>query len=211
LGPKPSSLPPTRLGACLLNLVSSIGLKTLCFTLAIQPSEANLTDIALEPSPQICFTSVDRIGTNLYRMCLLTCSNQWLIGTQEVAKLFLRAAPDQVSRFVTLTISNITATTTNGFPTRAFGDIQAGRIIIVGSQPLLEPGPAPTNGQSTLILYGRKNTDYSIEKSKSLGFEMPVQWEAQWWGRLDNTNATIVPVPTTSPSDKVFFRAVGPE
>lgn len=227
-----------------LNLVSSIGLKRLCMTLNMKPLaagtnmvlEPGLTILSLEPtnSQVICTTNVEPLSASQFRLCLATCGDQWLFGTQQVARLLFAAAPDQVSHFVTLTMDDISATTTNNFPAPAFGEVQAGQVVIISTQPLLEAFHATANQPAQVILYGQTNFNYSIEWTPSL---LPADWQTNWSGRqvvsnssgvsiltnwnwsgwlvVTNTNGVSmltnwisVPVPTTSASNSIFFRAV---
>ncbi len=76
--------------------------------------------------------------------------------------------------------------------------LNAGKVVILGAQPLLES--RINGGQRQLVIYGKVGTNYTIQSKTSLA---PT---ATWASRstLTMTNNIRV-VPATSPTDPLIF------
>jgi hypothetical protein len=143
-----------------VNLISSVPLTNLAMTVNADPSR--LTNLWVEPVvPEICQQSIAFLTNDLYWLSLTTCSNQFLIGTQQVAWLHFTAISNQSSAFVRLQLDDIVGYQPDGTPVQNFAP-QAGRLVIVGEEPLLE-AVVNTNLQPAVILYGKPASDYVIE------------------------------------------------
>ena len=97
----------------------------------------------------------------------MTCSNQFLIGTQQVAWLHFTTGSNQSSAFVNLLLDNTLGFKPDGTEVRNFAP-PAGRLVIIGEEPLLEAG-FDTNRQPSLILYGQPGPGYVIETATDFG------------------------------------------
>ena len=142
-----------------VNLISSVPLTSLA--MPVETQARRLTNFSAEPIvAEICAATLTPgashpvgEGEEIYALNLTTCPNQFLIGTQQVAWLHFTAFSNQSSAFVSLVLDNITGQQLDGTEVRNFAP-QAGRVVIVGDQPLLEAVGAG-NGLVQLILYSR--------------------------------------------------------
>lgn len=139
-----------------------------------------------------------------YEVTLTTCSNQFLIGTQQVAWLHFTAISNQSSAFVPLILDNTVGQQPDGTEVRNFAP-QAGRVVVVGEEPLLE-STRTTNGLVQLILYSKTGVTNRVQSTPSL--PVPGAWTT--WEHVVPSNIlqnlTLLP-----PTNRVMiFRAVRP-
>ena len=73
----------------------------------------------------------------MFALSLTTCSNQFLIGTQQLAWLHFTAVTNKPSAFVNLNLDNAEGRQADGSVVRNFAP-QSGRLVIVGEEPLLD-------------------------------------------------------------------------
>ena len=202
-----------------VNLIASVPLTNLSMT--VETATNRLINFSLEPIvPEICANSLVFIGTNApphpdplpldggdggengrYLLTLATCPDQFLIGTQHVAWLNFTAATGQSSAFVSLKLDNGVGRQPDGTEVRNFAP-QAGRVVVVGEEPLLEAILA-SNRQPALILYGRPGPDYVIEGKPRWDTSLP--WQVAWEGTQTNLFLQIQPIGGTN--RMMFFRA----
>lgn len=116
---------------------------------------------------------------DLYNLSLGTCSNQFLIGTQQVAWLHFSTVSNQTSAFVYLNLDNTVGQQPDGTEVRNFA-AQSGRLVIIGEQPLLEAIPG-ANGQHEVILYGKPGGTYTIHSTPVLEPAAPKVPPEPWW------------------------------
>ena len=140
-------------------------------------------------------------GGGRYLLMFTTCSNRFLIGTQQVAWLNFTAATGQSSAFVSLKLDNGVGLQPDGSEVRNFAP-QAGRTVVVGHEPLLE-AVLTSNRQPALILYGQTGPDYVIEGKPRLDVALP--WQVVWEGTQTNLFQQIQPIGGTN--RMMFFRA----
>jgi hypothetical protein len=115
--------------------------------------------------------------------------------------LHFTAISNQSSAFVPLLIDNTVGRQPDGSEVRNFAP-QAGRVVVVGGEPLLEAILA-SNRQPALILYGLPGPDYVIEGKPRLDTALP--WPAVWEGAQSNLFQQIQPIGGTN--RMMFFRA----
>jgi hypothetical protein len=93
------------------------------------------------------------------------CTNQSLMGTQQLAWLHFTAVCNQTSVFVDLQIPDTVGTQPDGTLARNFA-AQFGRVVVVGNEPLLESF-VPTNDQPVGALYAQPGTTNLLEASSN--------------------------------------------
>ena len=185
-----------------INLISRTAMTNLEMTLVTTPSE-RLTNFIIEPIvPEICSTNVVPLSNALYRLSIGTCSNQWLIGTQQVAWLHFSAVSNQSSAFVNMELTDLAGREPDGTPVANFAP-QAGRVVVVGQEPLLEAFIA-TNQECALLLYSLPGTTNMLSMSGDLTIPA-VLWSVHSQVTMTNLYQLIQPVFTNS--DRLFFRA----
>jgi hypothetical protein len=158
-----------------VHLISSVALTN--FSMSVEAPLDRLTNLWLEPIvPEICSATLEPPAAegDRYWLDLATCPSQWLIGTQQVAWLHFTTVPDQSSAFVTLALDNIVGQSADGTAVRNFAS-QAGRIVVVGEEPLLEAF-LPEDGEPALYVYARPGETVVVETTTNI--EAPV-WEAR--------------------------------
>jgi hypothetical protein len=184
-----------------VHLISSVPLTRLEMTLHA-PAD-RMTDFALEPVlSALCITGVEPLSDGLWQLTFVTCTNQWLIGTQQVAWLHFRTLPEQTSAFVALALDDTVGKQADGTEVRNFA-AQEGRVVVVGAEPLLE-AVIDAERQPGLVLYGPPGADYVIEVREQLGGSAP--WQPTKTIRL--TDLYLQFRPSTAPSQTWFFRAL---
>jgi RHS repeat-associated protein len=143
-----------------VNLISSVPLTNLAMTVNADPSR--LTNLWVEPVvAEICQQSITFLTNDFYWLSLATCSNQFLIGTQQVAWLHFTTISNQSSAFVRLQLDNIVGYQPDGTAVQNFAP-QSGRLVIIGEEPLLE-AMLNTNRHPAMILYGKPASGYAIQ------------------------------------------------
>ncbi len=185
-------------GGVPIQLSSAVDLTSLRFTLEL--ATARLTNLALKPvAPEIALASLRPTGPDRFRVELICGPGQVLQGNQTVAQLAFDADASGDSAIVPLLVSEIEGGRASGAPlTKATA--RAGRVILIGHQPLLETvlDPAPV-----LILYARPGTTLGIEYQTRLSSAGP--WTQLTRVRQENTFQKITPLTTGQPD--VFYRA----
>lgn len=165
-----------------VNLISTVPLTNLALT--VEAAAGRLTNLWIEPLvSQVCTSAISPAvsntapGSDIFDLSLTTCSNQFLIGTQQVAWLYFTAVSNRPSAFVTLTLGNITGWQADGTEVRNFAP-QSGLLVIIGGEPLLECLLA-TNSLPHLILYGRPGWNCEVQSRTALESATPWQFHLQ--------------------------------
>jgi hypothetical protein len=127
-----------------------------------------------------------------YEVKLATCPSQFLIGTQQVAWLHFTAISNQSSEFVPLLLDNTVGRQPDGSEVRNFAP-QAGRVVVVGAEPLLE-AVLSTNREAQLILYAPPGTTVRLETMTSLSSSIP--WTFWHDVTLTGLSTNLTPVPS---------------
>lgn len=116
-------------------------------------------------SPSSFGASVTPVAANAIRIELSAVAGQTLQGNRQVAMLHCVSRSDQPSAFVTVLPRSVQGRNFNGAPV---GNVaaQAGRIVLVGEEPLLEAFWS-ARGERSLMLYGKPWASYAIETATS--------------------------------------------
>jgi hypothetical protein len=183
-------------------LISSVPLTNLQMTLISPPGR--LVSFSIQPIvPQICATSITPLTNSLQQFNLMACASQWLIGTQQVAWLNFTAATNQSSAFAGLSFTNLAGYMPDGTPVANFAP-QSGRAVVVGEEPLLECVRG-SNGQPSLVLYGKPASGYAIQTSTNF---VAGQWATALTNLTVGTNLFLQVATPTSSSPVNFYRAL---
>lgn len=138
-----------------------------------------------------------------YALTFATCSNQWLIGTQQVAWLYVTAITNQHSAFVPVALFDLLGVQPGGVVvSNLFA--QAGRVVVVGEEPLLEASRT-TNGLVQADLYAPPGATVRVEWASQLPTG-PGGWNLLTQTNLTTLSTLLSPVPANTPMR--FFRAV---
>ncbi|HEY2953441.1 MAG TPA: Ig-like domain-containing protein [Verrucomicrobiae bacterium] len=182
-----------------IDIFSSAGLLSL--ECAVQFAAGRLTNVTVEEqAPQLATLALQMSAANTAVITFTATPDHILQGTQHLARLRFRAVPGQTSAFVPLHITSLIGTKagTSLAPTPLAKD---GRVVVVGTQPLLEPILGSSLRQ--LMIYGRPGATYTIQYSTSLA---PV---ATWTFRasvpMTTNNFRAVNVGTSVPPP-VYYR-----
>jgi len=143
-------------------------------------------------------------GPGLWQLSFAANPGQIFQPGQLLAQLNVTALSNQPSAFVPLTLSNLVALQTNGGPVaRTLTD--AGRVVVVGQQPLVEV--LALADQAPLILYGNPGFNYVIESATAM--DPHPNWQPigppVTLTTLSQTNQLAAPL-----NSGVFFRSVRP-
>lgn len=128
-------------------------------------------------------------------------SNHTLRVSTDVGGLDITANPNQPSAFVPLTATSVFAQRPNGsIVTNAYG--VAGRVVVVGEEPLLEALSAPSNKVS-LLQYAPTNSAMQID------FQTEISGNS-WQPLQQNTQTNLIQESATVTPNQpmLFFRAV---
>ncbi len=169
---------------CVTNVTGVTSLSASIFVPTDQLS--NLGMSALDP--ELDSGTFDPQGPGLSKMSFSVRSGQILQNGHKVAQLNFTAVSTH-SAFVPLIISNVVSMQSNGVPIKTIL-ARSGRVVVVGSEPLLEPFPSAHYNHS-LVLYGLPGTNYLVESTSDEG--QVKQWQAAWQGTLTNLFQVIHP------------------
>lgn len=190
-----------------VNLISSVALNHLSLT--VDTAFGRLSDLTIEPLvPEICTATLTPVvgdqppGRELFALDLTTCEGSFLIGTRQVAWLHFTTVPDLPSAFVDLRLEDMVGEQPGGQTVRNFAP-QAGRLVIIGEEPLLEAG-FNESGEVQLTLYGEPQSECTIEAVPDLQGAAP-------WGSVHETTLLdlyeSLVIPDTS-APQLYFRAI---
>lgn len=200
-----------------LDLISSVALTNM-MTLVEFPTN-HFLHLGVELiSTQVCwasivhtneFPSIDPLETSSdlerYMVTVSACTNQSLIGTQQVAWLVLTAMTNQPSAFVPVAIGPSVGIQLDGQSATNYFT-RSSTIVVVGDKPLLEAVPS-TNHLVQVILYSPRGVTNSIETR----FDLPPIGSWQPWREVVATNL-FVPLESFHPTHQLqLLRAVRPE
>ena len=156
---------------------------------------------SLAPEFDPLTTSITPQGGTTWLVRFRTRAGQFFTGDKQIATLSSTALPGQISAFVPLRVTGITATHPDAAVVKNLF-AQSGRIVVVGGEPLLEAF-SETNGQRRLALYGIPGTAYGIEKTPT--FAPQAGWNAVTHF-VARALTTSVPAGGMAAAD-VFYRA----
>jgi hypothetical protein len=161
--------------------------------LALQSLAPELDPLASSVTPQ---------GGTAWRVRLQARAGQSLTGNKQLALFAATALPDQISAFVPLRLTSVVATHPDATPVRNVV-AQAGRVVIVAAQPLLEALRNP-QGQRLVTLYGIPGVPYGLEQTPALG---PQPAWSEFGHFVAASLTTTLPVGAAAPAT-AFFRAL---
>jgi hypothetical protein len=151
---------------------------------------------------------VERVGVpgqsegERYLITLTTCTNQSLIGTQQVDWLVLTAVTNRPSAFVLVEIGPSIGTQPDGTFTANYVT-QTGTVVVVGEEQLLE-STRSTNGFVQLILYSKTGVTNRVQTTSSL--PVPGPWTE--WQQIVSSNILQNLTPLHPTNREMVFRAV---
>ncbi len=147
-----------------LNLVASVGLTNLSFTLSYPGGF--LTNWNVTPSNSVVSSSSAQTTDSSHTQFNFdVLSGQVLRGTTLLGSICLDTLPG-ASAFVPLAVGNMAAVGPNNSPvTNLIG--QTGRLVVIGSQSLLEAS-LDTNSNRILTLYGNPGVSYELLSTPNL-------------------------------------------
>jgi hypothetical protein len=123
------------------------------------------------------------------------------IGTQQVAWLYFTAVTNQSSAFLSVQLGESVGTQPDGTLVTNYVS-QAGRVVIVGEEPLLEAG-LNTNRAPVLVFFGHPGTNYVVETNEDIGNTNG--WQPAWQWTMTNLVQTFEAPGGTN--RMMFFRA----
>ena len=152
-------------GSVLVEAYSSTPLTSLSTTLHY-PAE-RLTNFWIETlSAAVATATLDLRPDNCAELTFTAPPGQSLWRTQQLARLHFTAVPNQSSAFVPLRLGEALCTRAEpGLLPNAL--LHSSRVAVIGRQPLLEALDGPAAGTRHLMLYGRPQTAYRVEKSET--------------------------------------------
>jgi hypothetical protein len=185
-------------GCVPLNLLSTIGLTNLNFTLVCDSNRfTNWTFSAT--NPVIGAAEIQALDSAQILFSLGTKAGQVMQGPSVAGQICFGTLPGP-SAFLLLRITKITGIATDGSSLgNTFG--QSGRVVVIGREPLLEASLAP-NGQRMLTLYGNPGSGYQIESNTNLA---TTDWATAWLVPLTNLFEIF---DVNQQLKQVFYRAI---
>ena len=188
-------------GSLPLGLVYGTGVSNLSFNLTLPANAFSALSIQLV-SPQLSSASVLPVSSNLVAVTLGTASGQTLQGAQTLAQLNFTVATNQPSAILQIEVQSLQVLNGDGsVTTNVLG--QAGQLILVGRQPVLQTMLAP-GGARSLALYATPFSSYELQYATNLA--APIQWLD--WMRVPMTNLVEVFGGLASQPATIFYRAV---
>ena len=178
-----------------ITLASSTGSTNIEFELA-WPSTRLLNPTLSTALPQV-YSSVQNFGTYLL-LHFWTTSGQIPPGTNQIGLLTFQVASQSTSASLALPVANANVVTASA-KTEPTPLASPGSVILVGSQPLLQPVTTLTT-RRTINIYAAPESDYQLQISTNL---------ATWTTILiySQTNLTHqINLPYAGPS--VFYRVI---
>lgn len=166
-----------------LELLSTVQLSNVLMT-GTYPAQ-RFTDLTLLISTQQVETVAffDLPGADMMALGLNMQTNHTLRTNTEIATVGMRAFSNQSSAFIWNTLPGVEAYRLDGsMVTNAYG--LAGRIVVVGEEPLLEALRAPSN-QVALLQYAPTGSTMTIEWSTNV-------FSGNWQQLIQNTQSNLV-------------------
>jgi hypothetical protein len=160
-------------GSAVVNAGDPSGLELDLFSTAeivglrceIQFDGDHLTNLAAESlQPQLATAGLESVGHHGAVLAITALPGQTLQGTQHLAQLRFGTVPGQNSAFLRVTPSALSFTPAAGLAPTPLSN--AGLVVIINDQPLLEAHPNPAGGGARLLkIYGKAGQTYVVEKS----------------------------------------------
>ncbi len=186
-------------GSVPLSMDASAGVTNISFVL-LAP-EARLTNFTVQLlAPGLASASLNPFGSDRSLVTLNAADLQQLSGSQVLANLRFSSVSNQESTFVPLGVQDVVAIQADGNPVpRTLAN--NGRVVVIGDASILE-ALAPTNGQLTVILYGIRDRNFTLESTTNL------MNGGVWTPVLQSSSTNLFQVFDVSTTNGViFFRA----
>jgi hypothetical protein len=119
-----------------------------------------------------------------------------------LAQLNFTVVTNQASAIVPVIPQVQQAVSADGSLTTNF-QAQAGQILIIGRQPILQPLPATPGGVRSLALFGNPGANYELQASTNLS--NPVAWRNVLSIPMTNLVQLVSGLDTNPPA--IFYRA----
>ncbi len=176
------------------------GLTNLSFLMNLPTNRFSVLSVQAI-SLQVGSASLQALDSNTVRLTFGAGAGQTLSGNQQIAQLNFTTVSNQSSAFVPFAPQSLTGVNADGTPNANFA-VEAGRLVIVGNEPLLEASLGP-GGARALTLYGKPWVSYQIQSSKTLG--SGGSWSNQMRVPMTSLVATVYGLDTNQAI--VFYRA----
>lgn len=177
-----------------LTVFSSAGLQGLQLRLMVE--HTHLRNLVIEETqPELASMAVGISDPHSLLFTFTALAGHSIQGTQQLARLTFRSTADQTSVILPITVTAVSYSRTVDAPgapdpTLLLND---GRVVIIGTRPLLEARFAGTQRQ--LVLYGKLNSNYVLQ-SRS-GFNAGSVWQNRSTVTMTNmARAVAAPSPT---------------
>lgn len=187
-------------GAFSINLNAVGAVTNLSFLLDLPTNR--FSQMSLQPlAPQLSVASLQNVDGNSFRVSFAVSAGQALQGGEELAQLNFTAISNQSSAFVPLIPQSMQGAGADGSALNNVR-VQAGRVVIIGSQPLLD-SLISSNRTRELALYGIPGRSYQIQSATTVT-------GANGWKNVErvpmtNQVETISGLDTNAAS--IFYRA----
>jgi hypothetical protein len=190
-------------GSLPIQLLHGNGITNLTLALQLPTGDFEASSLSVQlVSGQLNSASLHVVNSGLLSINLGAPYGQSLQGAQELAQLNFTVLTNQPSVFFPVTPLAQQVVNADGSLTTNF-QAQAGQIVIIGRQPILQPLPTTPEGARSLALYGNPGTDYELQASTDLG--NPAAWDNVLSISMTNL-MQILSVPDTNPP-AIFYRA----
>jgi hypothetical protein len=179
-----------------VNLISTVGITNLTFSLAVPANR--FTNYSITPgNSNIATATVQDVGSSLPFFTLVTKPGQPLPSPSLLGTIGFTALPGE-SAFVPVAATNIIGIQTGG---GEVGNITSlpGQITVVGLHPLLGSVPSG-NSMITLTIYGNPGSNYVMAYSTNLA---STNWQTEASVLLTNVQQNIS-IPATNAH--MYFR-----
>ena len=185
-----------------IEAIASAPWQTLNFTL--QYPEGIFDQLALSNAGPFTAGSISAVDATRSLVTFSNAPGHALQGTQLLAHLTFRA-PGTKSAFVPLVPENIVGVRTNE-QIFAVTFYEPGRVVVIGSQPLLD-ALKPVANQHFLTLFGNPGMTYQIDTSTQM--EPPITWT--YFSEVTLTNVSQRVGGVINPPPTLFYRVRQPE
>jgi hypothetical protein len=188
-------------GSLPIQLLNGSGITNL--TLALQLPTGDFSSLSVQlVSGQLNSASLHVVNSGLVSLNLGAGYGQTLQGAQELAQLNFTVVTNQASAIVPVIPQVQQAVSADGSLTTNF-QAQAGQILIIGRQPILQPLPATPGGVRSLALFGNPGANYELQASTNLS--NPVAWRNVLSIPMTNLVQLVSGLDTNPPA--IFYRA----
>lgn len=159
-----TNLQAGEVGSLPISLNAS-SITNLSFQLEFPPDRFSSFSIE-SAAPSSFSATLKTVAANTVRVEFAALPGQTLQGNRQVALLHCVTRTNQSSAFVGVVPRALQGRNFNGAPAGSLA-AQAGRLTVIGNEPLLEALRSP-RGDRSLVLYGKPWSSYAIESTTNL-------------------------------------------